>query len=131
MTHFPQPHPQRRAPRVNLGGSVLAAIRLEDGERAKGKLQTISVTGGLLALQQALGRGDFIEIAFATRSGAVQGMAEMLGPTREFGNGCFQPFRFIALGDDDHRKLRMAVDSAVDRGFMGNHAQQFTPQKGL
>lgn len=131
MTHFPQPHPQRRAPRVHLGGSVLAAIRLEDGERAKGKLQTISVTGGLLALNQALDHGDFVEIAFATRSVAVQGMAEMLSPMRQFPNGCLQPFRFIALGDDDHRKLRIAVDAVTDRTFTGSHASQFAPQRGV
>src|SRR5712671_3997383 len=66
MTHFPQPHPSRRAARVQLGDSVLAAIRLEDGRHAKAKLQTISTTGGLLQLPRSLGQGDFVEIAFQT-----------------------------------------------------------------
>src|SRR5450432_1846875 len=61
MTHFPQPHPSRRAARVQLGDSVLAAIRLEDGRRTKAKLQTISVTGGLLRMSHSLGQGDFVE----------------------------------------------------------------------
>ena len=129
MTHFPQPHPQRRAPRVQLGGSVLAAIRLEDGQRARGKLQTISVTGGLLGLMKPLDDGEFIEIAFSTRSGAVNGMAEMLSPMRHFSNGCLQPFRFIALGDDDHRKLRMAVDAVVERNFLSVNAAQIWATK--
>jgi hypothetical protein len=129
MTHFPQPHPQRRAPRVQLGGSVLAAIRLEDGQRARGKLQTISVTGGLLGLMKPLDDGAFIEIAFSTRSGAVNGMAEMLSPMRHFSNGCLQPFRFIALGDDDHRKLRMAVDAVVERNFLSVNAAQIWATK--
>jgi hypothetical protein len=129
MTHFPQPHPERRAARVQLGGSVLATIRLEDGQRLRAKLQTISVTGGLLAIVKPLGQGDFIEIAFPTRTGLVHGMAEMLSPARQFANGCIQPFRFIALGDDDHRNLRMAVDQVMDRSFI--HSSQFSAQKGL
>jgi hypothetical protein len=32
MTHFPQVHPQRRSPRIQLGGSVLASVILEDGK---------------------------------------------------------------------------------------------------
>ena len=63
MTHFPQPHPSRRAARVQLGEQVLAAIRLEDGRRTKAKLQTISATGGLLQLPHSLGSGDFVEVA--------------------------------------------------------------------
>src|SRR5207245_8838426 len=79
-THFPQPNPQRRAPRIHRGGSVLALVMLDDGQRAKGKLQTISITGGLLRLGKSLGQGDFVEIAFQTQSGPVLGMAEMLSP---------------------------------------------------
>ena len=78
MTHFPQPHPSRRAARVELGDSVLAVIRLEDGRRTKAKLQSISVTGGLLQLQHPLGSGSFVELAFQTQSGPVHGMAEVL-----------------------------------------------------
>jgi len=83
MTHFPQPHPSRRAVRVQLGDSVLAAIRLEDGRRTKAKLQTISATGGLLRLARSLGQGDFVEVAFQTQSGPVHGMAEVLSPARK------------------------------------------------
>src|SRR5207302_10515323 len=83
MTHFPQPHPTRRAARVQLGNTVLAAIRLEDGRRTKAKLQTISVTGGLLQLSQVLVQGDFVEVAFQTQSGPVHGMAEILTPMRK------------------------------------------------
>ena len=118
MTQFPQPHPTRRAARVQLAGSMLAGIRFEGGERARAKLQAISETGGLLILGNRLNQGDFIEIAFHTRSGPVHGMAEMLSPMREFTDGCLQPFRFIALGDDDHRKLRTALDSVMDSNFL-------------
>jgi hypothetical protein len=110
---------------------VPAAIRLDDGQRSRGKLQTISATGGLLLLGQPLSQGDFVEIAFQTRLGPVQGMAEMLSPLNNFTKGCLQPFRFIALGDDDHRKLRMALDSVVDQGFLRTQSNQFSALKGI
>lgn len=99
-------------------------VTVEDGHRAKAKLQTVSITGGLLSLAKALGQGDFVEVAFQTQSGPVQGMAEMLGPMRSPRGGILQPFRFIALGDDDHRTLRMVVDSVSDRSFMGIRSNQ-------
>ncbi len=131
MTYFPQPHPQRRAPRVQLGGSVPAIVHLEDGQRAKAKLQTVSITGGMLRLARAFAQGDFVEVAFQTQTGAVRGMAEMLGPPRKTTDCMLQPFRFIALGDDDHRVLRMMVDSAADRNFLGLRTTQWSMPKGV
>ena len=126
MTHFPQPHPSRRAARVQLGDSVLAAIRLEDGRRTKAKLQTISITGGLLQLAQCLAQGDFVEVAFQTQAGPVHGMAEVLSPMREMASGVLQPFRFVALEDDDHRRLRTSLDHVVDRSSMGLKSGAFS-----
>jgi hypothetical protein len=126
MTQFPQPHPSRRAARVQLGDSVLAAIRLEDGRRTKAKLQTISVTGGLLQLAQSLAQGDFVEVAFQTQAGPVHGMAEVLSPMRKMDDGVLQPFRFIALEDDDHRRLRTSLDHVVDRKLLGMKASAFS-----
>ena len=119
MTHFPQPHPSRRAARVQLGESVLAAIRLEDGRRIKAKLQTISATGGLLQLPRPLGAGAFVELAFQTQSGPVHGMAEILTPMRKTTDGVLQPFRFVALEDDDHHRLRTSLDHVTDRDLLG------------
>jgi hypothetical protein len=116
MTHFPQPHPSRRASRIQLS-DALAAIRLEDGRRTKAKLQTISPTGGMLQLQAPLGQGDFVEVAFQTQSGPVRGMAELLSPTRKASGTVLQPFRFVALEDDDHRRLRASLDHVTDRGL--------------
>jgi hypothetical protein len=126
MTHFPQPHPTRRASRVQLGDSVLAAIRLEDGRRTKGNLKTISVTGGLLRLQQSLGQGDFVEVAFQTQAGPVHGMAEILNPMRNETNGVLQPFRFVAIEDDDHRRLRITLDHVAARSSLGMKSSAFS-----
>jgi len=126
MTHFPQPHPSRRAARVQLGDSVLAAIRLEDGRRTKAKLQTISVTGGLLRLAHSLGRGDFVEVAFQTQAGPVHGMAEVLPTMRQMADSVLQPFRFVALEDEDHRRLRTSLDHVVDRNQLGMRSSAFS-----
>lgn len=131
MAHFPQPHPTQRAARVQLGGSVAAAIRFDDGQRSRGKLYSISVTGGLLKLAKPFSQGDFVEIAFQTKIGTVIGMAEMLSPTRQATDGTLQPFRFIALGDDDHRNLRMALQSVTDQSRLGLSAIQSSTPKSL
>ena len=127
MTHFPQPHPERRAARVQLGGSVQAAIRSEDGERTRGKLQSISVTGGLLALGKPLDNGDFIEIAFQTRSGAVHGMAEMLNPTRELKEGCLQS----RSGQSEHRRAQHETgDHLADHHGLAEETQDEAENAG-
>lgn len=114
MTHFPQADTHRRAVRIKFGDSVPALVLSQDGKRAQAKLKTVSVTGGLLSLPRALAQGDFVELAFETQRGQVHGMAEMLHPLTG-GASTMQAFRFIAMDDDDHRSLRMMVDSALDR----------------
>jgi hypothetical protein len=131
MTHFPQPHPSKRASRIQLGDSVLAVIRLEDGRRTKAKLQSISVTGGLLQLPHPLGSGSFIELAFQTQSGPVRGMAEILSPMRTGQSGVLQPFRFVAFEDDDHRRLRTSVDHVADRSLLGLKSSVFVVPKTI
>jgi len=112
---FPLPHPQRRAPRLQLGDSTPAVVLKQNGQRARGKLSAISVTGGLLELKHELAQGDFVEVSFHMQSGIVQGLAEMLGPRQGSRAGVCQAFRFVAMGDSDHRVLRVAADSVLDR----------------
>lgn len=133
MTHFPQTHPQNRAQRVQFGSTIAVVIKLNDGRSARAKLQTISETGGMLRLAGALEQGNLVEVTIQTESGAVKGMAEILEPTRKSKNGTqdgiLQPFRFIALEDDDHRTLRNALDSRVDKDFLGLRSSQWVAPK--
>ena len=55
----------------------------------------------------------------------------MLSPVRAASDGSLQPFRFVALGDDDHRALRMAVDSVGDRSFQGIRSSQWAGSKSI
>ncbi len=118
MTHFPQPNSQHRAPRVQLGESVLALVKLDDGHRAKARLQTVSLTGGLLHMARALEEGDFVEVAFQTQNGPVHGMAEMLHPRQVSAQTIVQAFRFVALDDDDHKNLSFAVNTTTERNML-------------
>ena len=95
-----------------------------DGNRGKASLHIVSITGGLMRIPQPLSEGDFIEVAFQTPSGPVQGMAEALSARKSFSTGWQQPFRFVALGDTYHQNLRKAVAIKLDRDVLGLHSRQ-------
>ena len=124
MTHFPQPHATHRANRVKLATTPVV-VKLGDGKQAQGNIHIVSVNGGLLQLARALSQGDFVEVAFQTQSGNVHGMAEMLHPVGKGQGSIFQPFRFVAIEDDAHQLLRMAIESAADRTFLGAASRRF------
>jgi hypothetical protein len=128
MTHYPQINTLHRATRIQLA-TAPAIVKLTDGVRTKGKLQVVSITGGLLHLTRALADGDFVELAFQTHSGNVQGMAEMLSPVRSAPGSVFQPFRFVALGDDDHRMLDTMIKQQGDSSFAGLRSSDWSVGK--
>ena len=41
-------------------------------------------------------------------------------------NGVLQAFRFVALEDDDHRRLRTSLDHVVDRNLLGLKSSGFS-----
>jgi hypothetical protein len=94
-------------------------VKLGEGVRAQARLVVVSSTGGLLQLAKAIAGGDFVEVTFQTPDGNVQGMAEMLDPVRSASGSVFQPFRFVALGDDDHQVLDRMIEFERDRDFLG------------
>jgi hypothetical protein len=122
MTHFPQPHPRRRATRIKVTKPVTAIVVQESGQHTPCKLRTVSATGGLLQVGTALSQGDFVELAFQINSSTVHGMAEMLSPILQ-AETLLQPFRFIALDDDDYRALEKLTDLANDqKAFVSSSA---------
>jgi len=124
MTHFPQPHPTHRANRVKLATTPVV-VKLGDGKQTKGNIQVVSINGGLLQLARALAEGDFVEVAFQTQSGAVHGMAEMLHPVGKGQGSVVQAFRFVAMEDEAHQSLRMAIESSADSSFLGVASRRF------
>lgn len=112
MTHLPHSHTYWRSPRVRPVDITPAVLRLADGRRHRGKLETISLTGGLLSMPNMLDRGSRIKLMFLTPTGPVLGSAEMLSPV----STTRQPFRFVALEEGDQRRLRAVVQSFLDPG---------------
>ena len=126
MTDLPHLHPNWRSPRARLADVTPAVLRLPDGRRSRGKLETISLTGGLLNVTQLLDRGSQFSLMFLTQAGAVVGEAEMLSPV----SNTKQPFRFVAIEQDDHRRLRTAVQSVstpASRNGLRNTGRHWRP----
>ena len=98
-----------RPTRVRFADSTPAVLRFPDGRRTTGQLQIVSMTGGLLSVPKPLDKGSQVKVMFLTDRGPVLGAAEMLAPLT-WGQ---QPFRFLALRDDDRRILGSAIQSSL------------------
>ena len=112
MTYLPHSLTYWRSPRVRLADITPAVLRLADGRRHRGQLETISLTGGLLSMPNMLDRGSRIKLMFLTATGPVLGSAEMLSPV----STTRQPFRFVALEEGDQQRLRAVIQSFLDPG---------------
>ena len=102
-------HP--RSPRMQFTHTTPAILRVQNGSRVRGKLQVVSVTGGLLCLPNLLAQGSRAKLMFLTEAGTVLGTAEMLASI----SGSLQPFRFVSIDDDHERRLRDVIQSSLDR----------------
>jgi hypothetical protein len=121
MSYLSQMYGLRRAPRARFAETTPAVLRLESGGRVSGKLQVVSITGGLLTLTQHLHQGSHVKVMFVTQNGPILGAAEMLRPVP---SGA-QPFKFTTLLRDDQRRLEAAIQSCQnndrrDRGQIEN-----------
>jgi hypothetical protein len=119
MTYLPQPNANYRSPRVQLADMTHAVLRLPDGHRSRGKLETVSLTGGLLSVSPMLDQGSRIKLMFLTHTGPVFGTAEMLSPV----STTRQPFRFISLEKGDARRLRAALRASLNQNQGQNPGQ--------
>jgi hypothetical protein len=115
MAHFPQPHNRLRAARirvphnesvkVNLGGSQVSAI-----------LHKLSMTGGLVQFDRQIGEVALAEVVFATASGPVNALVEFLSPDPKEA-AASQPFRFVALDDEDYHRLASTLQFMRKQGW--------------
>jgi hypothetical protein len=126
MTPPPRTLAQTRAPRVNLRGTVSASFHLENGRQLTGKLQTLSVTGGLLDLAVYLDERINISLMFRFGPGILQSKAQLLFPMRG-GMGYLQPFRFTQIGLVE----RKAIDAEVTALLKQSFAQKLAQSRGF
>ena len=115
MSHTLQAQAANRPPRVKLAGSVLVMLRLENGRHIRCKLHQVSVTGGLLHMEQPLDEGIKVEVMFHVGSHTVRNRGAMLFPMWAT-KGCLQPFRFLDLSEEDRLQLDTSLQTLLDVG---------------
>ena len=106
VTQIVQARLGRRSQRLQLADSIPVVLRHQDGHRIPGKLQCVSLTGGLIGLAPLLPPGSMVSLIFVTPKGPVTGTAEMLHPV----SWAEQPFRFAAIADSDQHRLRAVIE---------------------
>ena len=100
-----QSKPGRRSQRLRLASSIPIVLRRQDGSRVPGKLQCVSLTGGLIIPTSLLPPGSMVRLIFVTPKGPVTGTAEMLRPV----SWTEQPFRFAAISAVDQHRLSAVI----------------------
>ena len=118
MSQPNQKQHDRRAPRVKLAGTVLALLRLESGRQVRARLHQLSITGGLLLLEQPLDEKIKVEVMFHVGSCTVRSKAAMLFPMWAT-QGCLQPFEFTDLEEADRRKLETDLQKFLEQPTAG------------
>ncbi len=104
-----------RGSRVKLGGSILALVLLENGRQLRGRMNQLSVNGGLLPLERPLDEGILVTVVFHLGSTSIRCRARMLFPMWAT-QGCLQPFRFVELPEADHARLNQELEALVRAG---------------
>jgi len=104
-----------RGQRVRLGGSILALLLLENGRQIRGRMNQLSVNGGLLSLQNPLDEGIRVTVLFHLGCTSVRCRAQMLFPMWAT-QGCLQPFRFLELPETSHSSLNRELENLVRAG---------------
>jgi len=104
-----------RGSRVKLGGSILALVLLENGRQIRGRMNQLSVNGGLLSLEHPLDEGIKVTVVFHVGVTSIRCRAHMLFPMWAT-QGCLQPFRFVELPEADRTSLNRELEALVRAG---------------
>jgi hypothetical protein len=105
-----------RGSRVKLGGSILALLVLENGRQIRGRMNQLSVNGGLVSLEHPLDEGIRVTVLFHLGF-SVRCRAQMLFPMWAT-QGCLQPFRFLELSVASRAGLNLELESLVRAGAL-------------
>ncbi|HTD23744.1 MAG TPA: hypothetical protein VK738_13885 [Terriglobales bacterium] len=114
MAYFPQPDKRVRSPRVRVPQAP-KILFIVDNVPIEGNLLKLSLTGGAVELSKECAAGVLGEIRLHTNTGTVQAVVEILAKNDPKAKE--QPFRFVALGDDDQKLLVSAIKNLRKQGF--------------
>jgi hypothetical protein len=98
--------------RVKLRGSVLVLVRLPNRRSIRAAFHQLSISGGVIHLEQPLDEKLEVELIFHIREATLRGKAQMLFPMWAT-QGWMQPFRFVELTDDNRETLDAKLKSFV------------------
>jgi hypothetical protein len=105
----------QRGSRVRLGGSILALVVLENGRQVRGRMNQLSVNGGLISLERPLDEGIEVTVVFHLGCTSIRCRVRMLFPLWAT-QGCFQPFRFLDLPEASRASLSRELQDLVRAG---------------
>jgi hypothetical protein len=100
--------------RVKLRGSVLTLMRLPNRREVRGKLHQLSVTGGLMNVEQPLDEKLKVELIFHLGNNTIRERVEMMFPMWAT-QGWLQPFRFIELPETSKNGLHKSLLQFIQR----------------
>jgi hypothetical protein len=109
------PKKGHRGSRIKLGGSILALVVLENGRQIRGRMNQLSVNGGLVSLERPLDEGIRVTVLFHIGCTSVRCRAHMLFPMWAT-KGCLQPFRFLELPEASRASLNRELETLVQAG---------------
>src|ERR1700731_2162625 len=104
-----------RSLRIKLGGSVLVLVLLENGRQIRGRMNQLSINGGLLSLEHPLDEAIRVTVLFHLGGTTIRCKARMMFPMWAT-QGCLQPFRFVDLPEQDRESLSRELDSLLRAG---------------
>jgi len=107
MAYFPQAVSGTRSPRVSLQRPIPIDFRHEQG-MIRGDLHVVSATGGRARMPKPVTPGSVVELSMGTPAGPVRGIVEIL-KARQMIHGWVQPFKFLALADEDFDRLQKVM----------------------
>ena len=105
----------QRGVRVKLGGSILALVLLENGRQIRGRMNQLSVNGGLISLGHPLDEGIRVTVLFHLGITSIRCRAQMLFPMWAT-QGSLQPFRFLELPEANRASLNRELETLVRAG---------------
>jgi len=106
---------EKRGSRVSLAGSILALVVLESGRQIRGRMNQLSVNGGLAAFEQPLDEGIRVTVLFHVGGTSVRCRAQLMFPMWAT-QGCLQPFRFLELPEESRAGLTRELEAMVRAG---------------
>ena len=105
----------QRGSRVKLGGAILALLLLENGRQIRGRVNQLSLNGGLVSLERPLDEGIPVTVLFHLGCTSIRCRAKVLFPMWAT-QGYLQPFRFLDLPGASRASLNRELESLVRSG---------------